>query len=545
MSVNRIDVDHKVEPKKIVKNTFYSFLSRMSLYIYAMITSFLLARQISQELWGFLILATSYIAIVTTVISFIPPGLDYSLIYFIPHFQSLKKMRVLKTFLLKIFFLKVFVLLVGFILFLILINFSLTLFSINLESYKILLYLLSPLIIINGLDLFFAYFKIGYSLFKYSFILNLIKYTASIIGYLLYFILYEIIQIEVIALINVISLLFPLIIDCFVFFYLLFKIEPTEEIGIKFRESIKLVLNYGTYVGTQLVTAQLWDQSKIQAIGVFETSHWVTGYNIGNHYSEIPKLFSSAITYPVRISFTHLYSKGEIEQVSKISKIVISYTIFIILFIAGILYLLTDFFLFAVYGDDYLVYSALVKLIILSIGYGVVTSIFNTFLYASNKVKLIPFSALINFSIRLFCFFIGLIFFGLYGAIIGLIISNMILLLLSVLFIMRIFKIRLNNVKIFLQYFIFYFSIGISLILEYLFLNILNTKILEFFNLSIFNHLPFLTIGIFIISYFILNLIFKIFTKKDSEYIESIFTKEKISHKFIRKLSKILKYILR
>lgn len=110
---------------------------------------------------------------------------------------------------------------------------------------------------------------------------------------------------------------------------------------------------------------------------------------------------------------------------------------------------------------------------------------------------------------------------------------------------MRIFKIRLNNVKIFLQYFIFYFSIGISLILEYLFLNILNTKILEFFNLSIFNHLPFLTIGIFIISYFILNLIFKIFTKKDSEYIESIFTKEKISHKFIRKLSKILKYILR
>jgi len=545
LSVNRIDVDHKVEPKKIIKNTFYSFLSRMSLYIYAMITSFLLARQISQELWGFLILATSYIAIVTTVISFIPPGLDYSLIYFIPHFQSLKKMRVLKTFLLKIFFLKVFVLLVGFILFLILINFSLTLFSINLESYKILLYLLSPLIIINGLDLFFAYFKIGYSLFKYSFILNLIKYTASIIGYLLYFILNEIIQIEVIALINVISLLFPCIIDCFVFLYQLFKIEPTEEIGIKFRESIKLVLNYGTYVGTQLVTAQLWDQSKIQAIGVFETSHWVTGFNIGNHYSEIPKLFSTAITYPVRISFTHLYSKGEKEQVSKISKIVSSFAIFVILFIAGILFLVTDFFLFVVYGEDYLVYSTLVKLIILSIGYGVVISLFNTYLLATNKIKLIPFSALINFSIRLFFFFIGLIFFGLYGAIIGLIISNMILLLLSVLFIRKIFKIKLNIVKILLQYFIFYFSLGVSLILENLFLNSLNTRILEFFNLSFFNHLPFLTIGIFIIFYFIINLIFKIFTKKDAEYIELIFTKDKISHKLIRRMSKILKRIMR
>ena len=304
------------------------------------------------------------------------------------------------------------------------------------------------------------------------------------------------------------------------------------------------MLNYGTYVSTQMVTAQLWEQSKIQAIGVLETSQ-VTGFNIGNHYSEIPKLFSTAITYPVRISFTHLYSIGEKEQVSRLSKIVISYTIFIILFIAGILFLVTDFFLFVVYGEDYLIYSTLVKLIMLSFGYGVLVSLFNTLLYATNKLKLIPFSALIYISIRLFFFFIGLIFFGIYGAIIGLIFSNMILLLLSFLFTLRIFKIKLNIVKIFLQYFIFYLALGVSLILEYLFLNVLNARILEFFNISFFNHLPFLAIGIFIILYFVLNLIFKIFTKKDSEYIESIFTKEKISHKFIRKLSKIIKYILR
>ena len=545
LSVNRKDIDQKIEPKKIVKNTFYSFLSRMSVYVYAIITSFLLARQISPELWGFLILAISYITIVTIILSFIPPSLDFSLIYYIPNFQSLKKMRVLKTFLLKTFFLKAFIAFLGFIIFLILINFSVTLFSLNLESYITLLYILSPLIIINGLNSFLTYFKIGYGLFKYRFILNLIKYVANIIGYLLYFIFSEIVLIEFIAFINVISLLFPLIIDCFVFFYLLFKIESTEEKGVSFRESFKLVFKYGIYVSTQAVTAQLWDQSKIQAIGIFETPQWVTGFNIGKHYSEIPTIFSTAINYPVRISFTHLYSKGEKEQVSKISKIIVSYTIFIVLFITGILFLVTDFFLFVVYGEGYLVYSTLVKLIILSIGYGVLTSLFNTLLYATNKLKLVPFSALISFSIRMFFFFTGLIFFGLNGAIIGLIIGNMILLFLSFLFTIKIFKVKLNILKIFLQYLIFYISLGLSLLLGDLILNPINYRIYQSLNLLYLKHFPLLTLITFILIFLVLNLAFKIFTKKDAEYLELLFTKEIFTHKLIRKLSKTLKYILR
>ena len=517
----------------------------MSLYVYAIITSFLLARQISQELWGFLILATSYITIVTTVISFIPPGLDFSLIYFIPHFQSLKKMRALKTFLLKTFFLKVVIVSLVFIIFLILINFSFTLFFLNLESYMILLYILSPLIIIKGLDSFLTYFKIGYGLFKYRFIMNVIKYVASILGYLLYFILSETILIEFIAFINVISLIVPFFIDCFVFFYQLFKINPTGEKGLTFRESVKLVLNYGTYISTHAVTGQLWEQSKIQAIGVFETSQWVTGFNIGKHYSEIPTIFSTSVTYPMRISFTHMYSKGEIEQVSKISKIIVSYTIFVILFITGILFLVTDFFLFVVYGEDYLVYSTLVKLIILSICYGVLTSLFNSFLIISNKVKLLPFSGLLSFSISLFVFFTGWFFFGLKGAIIGLIIGNIILLFLSFLLIKKIFKIKLNIFKIFLQYLIFYISLGLSLLLGDLILNPINFRIYQSLNLLYLKHFPLLTVVTFLLIFMVLNITFKIITKKDAEYLELLFTKDIFSHKLIRKLSKTLKYVLR
>jgi len=404
---------------------------------------------------------------------------------------------------------------------------------------------LSPLIIVQSLGSFFFAFKIGFNLFKLNFVLNLITYITNILGYLIYFIFFKIIRIEVIALINLLSTIIPFLINCFIFIFKLLKIEATEEKKLGYKEIIKIVLNYGTYSSTATVAGQLWNPIQIQSIGIFEESHWVTGFNIGNHYSEISKIFSTSFGYPMGGSFTKLYSKGDSEQVTKIAQHMVSYILFIISMVVGVLFFFTDFFLFFIYGEVYLIFSITIKLLLLSRCYGSISSLFNNLAHVTFRVKLIPLFILILYSIKIPLFLIGLIFYGVNGAIIGIIIGNVIHLFLSSFLIQKVFKIKLNISKISMQYLIFYISLGLSLLLGGLILNPINYRIYQSLNLLYFKHFPLLSLLTFLLIFLVLNLVFKIFTKKDAEYLDMLFTKEKISHKIIRKLLKKLKFILR
>ena len=90
----------------LAKNSLYSFLSSYGSFFLSLITSFLLARLITQELWGLLILALSYIAIFNIILSFLPPGLDATLNYYIPQYLALKEYSNLKYFIKKAIYLK-------------------------------------------------------------------------------------------------------------------------------------------------------------------------------------------------------------------------------------------------------------------------------------------------------------------------------------------------------------------------------------------------------------------------------------------------------
>jgi len=60
----RLTKEHKI----LAKNTFYSFLQRATGFFLSIVTSFLIARMITKEIWGYLILALSY----TTIFCEIP-----------------------------------------------------------------------------------------------------------------------------------------------------------------------------------------------------------------------------------------------------------------------------------------------------------------------------------------------------------------------------------------------------------------------------------------------------------------------------------------
>ena len=172
-------LDHQY--KHLAKNTLFSISISYGTYVFTILSSFLLARMISREDWAILIITTSIVGIFSLIINFIPPGLIFSLNFYIPRYKAKNEMSKLRFFVLKAFYLR---LIVIFVIFLIAITIFISFesfYNVFLENHIIILYILAPLIIISNLDAFFNTFIIGFNLFKTKFILFLVKSVTKVI----------------------------------------------------------------------------------------------------------------------------------------------------------------------------------------------------------------------------------------------------------------------------------------------------------------------------------------------------------------------------
>ena len=125
-----------------------------------------------------------------------------------------------------------------------------------------------------------------------------------------------------------------------------------------------LVKDYGIYVSIGVVISNLWTQIELQSIGTFESPEWVTGYNISSHYNSFARIGLSSTTNPLLISFSRLNSINNYYQIRKIYNLVLHYTAFLFMFAAGLLIIASDFFLSFFYGDSYLQFSFIIKLMV-------------------------------------------------------------------------------------------------------------------------------------------------------------------------------------
>ncbi|MHA1479620.1 MAG: hypothetical protein ACTSPU_15610, partial [Promethearchaeota archaeon] len=160
-NVGIISTDHR----KFAKSAFYSLFNSYGIFIFQIIISFFMARLISKELWGFLLLAMSYISIVSLILSFFPPALTFSLNYYIPRYVTLNKNNKLKRMIQVGLYLKAVFALIIFFISLIIFFILQPFFATYLLGYTNLLFLLSPLIFIMGLSTLLD--SIYQGLFKY------------------------------------------------------------------------------------------------------------------------------------------------------------------------------------------------------------------------------------------------------------------------------------------------------------------------------------------------------------------------------------------
>jgi len=527
--------------KNLARNTFYAFFNNYSRYIFTLITSFIIARIITPSLWGYLVLALSYITLFSLILSFLPPSLGLSFNYYIPRYKSLNQNTKLKSFIKISLAIRSLFVLAIFIISLLIFRLFTEIIRLNLESYLSLIYILSPLIIINGLGKIFNDLNRSLSKFKIVFILLVVRYSIEVIGLLSLYLFIDTVKIESIALVALLSSIIPFVLNCLIIIRFQLKIEKTEEEGLSFNQVYKKLLQYGSFLSISDFVDNFYREFKTQAIGFFESSEIVIGYNIALHYSNISRESVVVLNRPLTISFSSLDVVNKQEQIEKIYKVLFQYSVFLFLLITGVLYFFIDIFIVLVYGDSYLTFSLILKIMMISIILNIIGPFFYSRLRASNKVKYIVPISLGNILIRIPLFLFGLIFFNVIGAILGLLIANIITFIIFIYLSFVLFKIELNISKIIRLYTNFIIALGISLLLAELILTDLNFLILKTFNLLFFQKFEILTLITFIFIFIFLTLAFKIFSIDDIENIEALFKRDNIIHKLIRRGLNVLK----
>ncbi len=538
--MNANDEKIREDHKKFATNTLFSIFNSYGIFLYQIIISFLLARLLSQELWGYLILATSIIFIISLILTFFPPALSFSLNYYIPQYITLHQNNKLKSVIKNSIYIKiVFTLIIGIISYLIFIFFS-PLFSLTLGTHTNLLLILAPTIITEGLSTILISTYQGFFKFKLILGLMIIRYSFNTLALIYCLLWINVGMLESIAFINMLSSLIPFIISCFFFYNLYHRIEESEEEKNTFKENISNVTKFGTPLGIAILMNEIWKQIRVQLIGTYETTDLVTGYSISKNYSSISTNALTGITSPLTISLSSLEAKKEKSQINTVFNTTFKFSLFLLLFLTGTLIFVADFFLMIVYGESYLTFSYIIKIYSITIIFTVLGNLFLPLLNAQNKSKFLPINTIICLLVIIPSFLTGLFYLGLVGAIYGLIFANFVTFLIQIYFCIKIGEVSLKLLKIFSQYIIFFVSLGIGIVLEIFVYKNLRYAFTQQFNLSFFNQFELLALLTFYGLYFLLTILLKTFSSTELDFLVTIFGKNKKLN-IIRKLLLLFK----
>ncbi len=529
------------EYKILAKNTIYSIFNNYGVYLFSLVTSFFIARMISIEEWGIYILAYSIVGLFIISVNFSFPGLIYATNFYVPRYRAKNQINKLKSFILKAIYLRILVTISVFIVSIIVFNVFGLLFSGFLENHLDLLYILSPMIIIFCIDTFLVSILTSMNMFLFGLLLQILNLSLYLVPIMLLYFFSNTLLIEHLAVFNVISLLIPFIFSICMFSIKFSKLKSTEEPKMKTGRVFKKVFKYGSTFSFFQVLADYWKETQTQAIGIFEDPLWVTGYKIATNYTRVSVLFQASLNSPLIYSMSSIDYKTKYDQLVTLFTGILIYSSFILLLSSGILIFFSDFFLSFIYGTNYLIYLSIINILLLSSIFATLPNLISLFLRAINRIKIGQILYLVIFILQICFFFIGITNFGIFGVVYFSLLLNIVALIIYTFLYLKFIKIKKPLKKFYLLYLVFFCSYSITILLGVFFLDEINNGIWAILNLPIFMNLHILKIFVFTIIFLTLIILFKIFSKKDLENMESLFTKDKFLHKNIRRFIQFLK----
>jgi len=527
----------------LFKNSFYSFLKTYGTFIFSLVSTFLLARIINDVNWSYFTIAISYIQIISIILNFLPPSLRDTLSYFIPRYLSLQKKSELKKFILRSLLVKTIFVIIIFLISFLIFTFVSEIFAINLPVNVLgILVLLSPLIVINNIQIILNGINMGFNKFNWAFFVVIIQYSIYIALLLFYFLAFNSVELETLCIIYVFAAFIPFLINVIYVIFQMRKLKTDDKSSQTLKDDLKEMVKYGGQVRTATFFKDIWGEIQIQSIGVFKPE-MVIGFKISRDLLSVSTNTAVASSYPLTVSFSSFIAKDEKDNITAIYDLLIKYLIILIAFITGILFFCTDLFIVVIYGESRIIYSTIVKLYLFTFVFLILASPFESLLLAENKMKSLIYIKILGLIIRVPLYLFLLINFELVHAVVGIIISNLIFSVLYLIITIKVGKIKLNLNKVLFLYLAFFVSIIITSTLEFYLLNPINE--LFFGGLpygQTFNIFSLLT---FLLVFMLLIIQFKLLTKSDINNLQAFFISEKKKHKATNKVLNFLKKLLK
>jgi len=522
--------------EKIIKGNFYNFIQIYANFILNILSTFLIARLLTQDIWGTLILALATTAVIQIIIAYFPPAKDLILNQYIPRYYYKEDFEKLRSLLLSSYFIQFFVAFlcwIGFLLYLSYIS--------NQTLFYQLSIILSPLIILETINSFCSNCLKGF----YKFGINTGGIIARIIILLILYFLIFLFNLEnpviFIALANVISYLIP-IMGQIIYIFKIIPRKNSKDYLFNLKNLFIISKDFGLYFQVSTSIATIIGYANQSILYNYGQPSYLTYLKICSNTSYFAVQAAGTLGTPILSIFSELSIKNEYEKIERSFHKIIKINGIILCIVSGILFFFIDIYLLIIYTESYFSIIIFIRIFLLE-GYAhLVFSNLNALMVSLIKPKVLFIRDIFTNLYRLIFYFISIYFFDFFGYIVFIVIAIHLDVLIN-LFIIR--KEQYSRIKISLWHLskmliLFFISIFSSLLIQifiFSFIDI-NNNLMDDFLFRIFKDL----IGFifFILIFYSIIYLTKTFTKEE---IDNLFNRELFS-KYLKGKNKRLSNIL-
>ncbi len=525
--------------KKVVESTIFNLIIQYAKFFLGIIDSYLLARVLTPNDWGILLLSLSLVNTVIFFCNFFPPAGEGTMKYYIPQIINKKneKSIEIRYFIFHIFKIRIISLIVIYILYLVFIfifNFDLTLFQLFL--------ILSPLIFFNiiqtlNISVYQAFQK--FRLVFYVGILQKMIYTA---GLLFLFILKLDNSLVFLAYLH---LLMAFVIFLFSIIYVIPLIPPKsknekDNESIKKKEFYSLYKKFGVYLMLAGIISQIIIFTRNFMFLNFGLVVYITYFMICENSVKFSQSFAGSERSPYLSIFSSLDLKHDEEKFRNLLYQIYKYLMVFLCITIGIMLFYVELYVLVIYSELYVSMIVSVQIFLFTAFSKLVLRNLMVITKATNNTKMNFYISIVQGIFGLSIILLVVLYFNFF---IYIVLNTFISFLTSVVYTYLIYK-KLN------------FKLKLSIIyrpfLYFLLSLIITFTIIHFFNFDLLFQTSFLSLFIKSTFYFfIFGLIFyiliyttKYITKEEFSQLATILPVFNSKSKIIQSCNKIIKKFL-
>lgn len=519
--------------KKIIESSTYNLLNVVIGFLIGQLSTFAIARLISPEEWGFLLLALSFVNIAGFFSGLFPPGAEGTIIYYIPNLRSLDedKSYEMRKFIFHNYKLRIISSSVGFIAFLIIIYFSnleFTLFQITL--------ILSPKILLTKIRNLNQAVFLAYQKFKFVFLGNLLMICTISFGNLSLFLL-EINQpLLFITLINLLSSIIPLIVSIFFLIPLIPKKQKDSETHSSY--DLNFYKLHKTY-GSHLVLSGIFSQISGLVLNLIFLNSGYIVYIIYLSVCERGVTYALNFSSSNRSSYISIFAEINYQENPEIFKRtfykMFKFVSLFVCIITAFLFYFMEVYITIIYSEIYLLILFSIQIYLFQTFSRLVNRNLVLIIQSTNNNKIISIFSFIQMIEAVAFTVIGILFFDFFTLVILYLISSYLLNIITILIINKIIGFRLKLSQLYYTFLLFLISFSFTFPFRY-FVNF------HFFSNPIIDTLlnSAILFFIFLVAFYLLIYLTKFITREEFSQLVNILPILSSKNHSIQRITKIM-----